>query len=87
MNQLAVWLGVFIVMAPMQPRTVVDVMRQEHNVTQGFVCFSEADVRCIDDICGDEDSYWWITVNGNSDVNALTPVKPSDKVEWFYVNP
>jgi len=62
-------------------------LSKHHKVTRGFVCFNLNEVRCIDDVCGDETHYWRVKVNGNSySFNANSPVSQSDRVEWEYVS-
>lgn len=63
-------------------------LKKNHSVIQGFVCISNQDVLCIDDLCGyPGKSYWSLTVNGDYvDYNANSNILPTDKIDWVYVS-
>ena len=65
--------------------TVLQSAQASHRITQGFVCLSENDIKCVDDVCNDEKHVWTIEVNGNyTDYNSMSKVLPSDKVVLKY---
>lgn len=66
----------------MEKKTVLEKLREKHEVTEGFVCYSPRDIRCIDGVCNTPDKFWSITVNGNfKDYNSMSVVLPSDRVQ------
>ena len=67
--------------------TPLALIKRNHKVTQGTVCFYPLEVKCIDDVCGDSKSYWEVSVNGNTrDYNANSTLKRSDMVNWVFVS-
>ena len=77
------------VIAPIQGYTVLDSVRASHKVKIGFVCFSDMDIQCIDNVCTDTTKhlYWSINLNGDySKVNSMTPLKAEDLVKLEYAS-
>ena len=67
--------------------TPLTLIKRNHKVTQGTVCLYPLEVKCIDDVCGDNKSYWEVSVNGNTrDYNANSTVRRGDVVRWKYVS-
>ena len=67
--------------------TPIRELEKSHKVTRGFMCWHPFEVKCIDDVCGENGSYWMVKVNGDSlHYNANSPIKPTDLVEWEYVS-
>lgn len=67
--------------------TPLKLLQRNHVVKHGLVCFYPLEVRCIDGVCGDNDSYWEVSVNGDTRYhNANSPVKKSDVVRWTYAS-
>ena len=89
MTQFAMMLGMLLapllLPPPSHTMTVLDHLQAHHKVKLGWVCYSNKDILCIDDVCGDESGYWKLSVNGNEDVNAYSTVRPDDIVRWEYV--
>lgn len=58
-----------------------------YSVEHGFICFSEKDIRCINDVCGHlPDSYWSIKVNGNEqNYSSQSHLTEGDVLELTYV--
>jgi len=52
----------------------------------GFVCVSDKDIMCLEDICNDKvaHTYWTIKVDGDYNVNSRTVVGPREKVKLEY---
>jgi len=66
--------------------TPLKLLQRNHKVTQGFVCWYPFEVKCIDDKCGDDKSYWEVSVNGDTrHYNANSRLKKSDVVRWTFV--
>lgn len=84
--------------SPMQPRivwTIEPIANQsvlvsasaKHRITEGFICFSDHDIKCVDDICDDGKLHWSIRLNGEyATVNSQTVLKESDKLRLEYSN-
>ena len=94
--QSAVWLVAYVHMAispisqmvvkPTMP-TIIESLRENHEVVQAFVCSSPYDIECIDDVCNDREAhkYWTIEVNGDYvHYNSMSRIKPTEKVVLKY---
>jgi len=78
-----------MVITPIENRSVLESVRAEHKVKTGFVCYSNMDIQCIDDICQDTTKhlYWSININDDySKVNSMTPLKAGDSVKLEYAS-
>lgn len=78
-----------IVVTPIYASSVLESVRAEHKVKTGFVCFSDMDIQCIDNVCQDTTKhlYWSINLNGDySKVNSMTPLKEGDLVKLEYAS-
>ena len=91
MVQLIIW--VHLVLNPMRvievntagQVSVLEATSLSHKVTTGFVCLSDKDIVCVDDICNKDGRFWTIEVNGDyQSVNSQTVVGPQDKVVLKY---
>ena len=67
--------------------SILEATSLGHKVTTGFVCASDKDIVCVDDICNRDGKFWTIEVNGNyQSVNSQTLVGPQDKVVLKYAS-
>lgn len=65
--------------------SVLSSIRQFHNVKTGFVCKSESDIVCIDELCNDDNHFWTIEVNGDyAHYEARSVLKKGDKLKLSY---
>lgn len=68
--------------------TPLKLVQRHHKVTQGTVCWYPLEVKCIDDRCGENGSYWEVSVNGDTrHYNANSTLKRSDRVLWVFQTP
>ena len=73
--------------AQIQRITPLALLKRNHKVTQGTVCWYPLEVKCVDDVCGNDKSYWEVSVNGDTrHYNANSTVKKSDVVNWHFVS-
>lgn len=68
--------------------TPLSLLKKHHKVIQGTVCFYPLEVKCIDGLCGENGSYWEVSVNGDTKhYNANSTLKRSDRVRWAFREP
>ena len=68
--------------------TPIKELEKSHKVVRGFMCWHPFEVVCIDGVCGDgKTSYWVVKVNGDSlHYNANSRISPTDSVSWEFVS-
>lgn len=74
---------------PHGTQTVLEALRVNHKVETAYVCSSNDDINCIDDLCSDvvHRKYWTIEVNGKYEtVNSRSLLKPQDKLVLKYAS-
>lgn len=60
-------------------------LESKYRIKRGFVCQSDRDILCINDICGDENHYWAIVLNNNEQNTSLNSmIKQGDVLEMVY---
>jgi len=65
--------------------TADEFIERNYAIDRGFVCVSNRDIKCVQGLCGDEEHYWSLVINGDSQNASLkTLVKPGDVVELVY---
>ena len=65
--------------------SVLDVLKENHTVTTGFVCNSPLDIVCIDSLCNDDKHVWTIEVNDDyTNYNSTSKIMETDRVELIY---
>lgn len=65
--------------------TADSYLGSKYKLTRGFVCSSERDIRCVNELCGDSEHYWAIILNGNEQNTSLNSVlSAGDVLELVY---
>lgn len=65
--------------------TVGEYIESNYDITHGFVCYSDMDILCVNKICGDNEHYWAIILNGNEQNTSLNSVlSAGDVLELVY---
>ena len=76
-----------LALIPFRQETVVERLRHDHMITQGYVCQGYDDITCVDSVCNEDGvAYWSISVNGDHlHYNANSRVGPNDLVQVQYL--
>lgn len=78
-----------IAVIPIESKTVLESLEVDHKVKTGFVCFSENDIDCIDNVCTDTSKHLYWSINLNDDysrVNSMTNLKAYDSLKLEYAS-
>lgn len=65
--------------------TADSYLGSRYKLTRGFVCSSERDIKCVNELCGDSEHYWAIILNDNEQNTSLNSlVSSGDVLELVY---